>query len=106
VEGTSLWATIDQRDRLHELTADTTDPIKEVPLRRDVRSLGILLGRILVEQAGDGLLDLVEQLRLLLIQYREPAESQQQEIGDNLMGRARHTGNLVHLIFLTATQIG
>lgn len=85
----SLWATTDQRDRLHELTADTTDPVKEVPLRRDVRSLGILLGRILVEQAGDGLLDLVEQLRLLLIQYREPTESQQEEIGDNLMGQAR-----------------
>jgi phosphoenolpyruvate carboxylase len=89
MEEPSLWATIDQRDRLHELTADTTDPVKEVPLRRDVRSLGILLGRILVEQAGDGLLDLVEQLRLLLIQYREPAESQQQGNGDNLMGQAR-----------------
>jgi phosphoenolpyruvate carboxylase len=89
MEEPSLWATIDQRDRLHELTADTTDPIKEVPLRRDVRSLGILLGRILVEQAGDGLLDLVEQLRRLLIQYREPDDSQQQVNGDNLMGEAR-----------------
>lgn len=80
---------MDQRDRLHELTADTTDPAKEVPLRRDVRSLGILLGRILVEQAGAGLLNLVEQLRLLLIQYREPSESQQQRNGDDLMGQAR-----------------
>jgi len=37
-----------QAARLAELTADTSDPAKELPLRRDVRSLGILLGRVLV----------------------------------------------------------
>jgi len=40
-------------------------------LRRDVRSLGVLLGRVLVEQAGHELFDTVERLRRLLIQNRE-----------------------------------
>jgi len=53
MDETPLWATIDQHDRLLELTAETTDSTKEIPLRRDVRSLGILLGRVLVEQAED-----------------------------------------------------
>jgi phosphoenolpyruvate carboxylase len=66
-----LWSTEDQCSRLAELTASTDEPSKEAPLRRDVRSLGILLGRVLVEQAGEQLLAIVEQLRRLLIQYRE-----------------------------------
>ena len=49
----------------------TGDDAKEIPLRRDVRSLGMLLGKVLVEQAGEGLLEVVEQLRRLLIQQRE-----------------------------------
>ena len=49
----SLWSEDDPRTRLAELTADTSDPAKELPLRRDVRSLGILLGRVLVEQEGE-----------------------------------------------------
>jgi len=69
---TPLWATEDQKGRLSELTASTSDPAKELPLRRDVRSLGMLLGRVLVEQSGEGLLDVVEHLRRLLIQQREP----------------------------------
>ena len=40
---TSLWSEDDPRTRLAELTADTSDPAKEHPLRRDVRSLDILL---------------------------------------------------------------
>ena len=34
----------DQRGRLAELTASTTDPAKDLPLRRDVRLLGTLAG--------------------------------------------------------------
>ena len=66
----ALWGARDQCARLLELTADTDDRAKEHPLRRDVRSLGILLGRILVEQAGEPLFKTVEQLRRLLIQSR------------------------------------
>ena len=66
-----LWATADQAERLAELTAKTADPGKVTPLRRDVRSLGVLLGRVLAEQAGPKLFDTVERLRLLLIQHRD-----------------------------------
>ena len=66
-----LWSEEDQASRLAELAADTSDPTKELPLRRDVRSLGILLGRVLVEQEGESFFGVVEQLRRLLIQHRE-----------------------------------
>jgi phosphoenolpyruvate carboxylase len=66
----SLWAARDQTARLAELTASTEDRAKEHPLRRDVRSLGVLLGRVLVEQAGEPLFQKVERLRRLLIQAR------------------------------------
>ena len=66
-----LWGADDQNQRLNELTASTADAAKEVPLRRDVRSLGMLLGKVLAEQAGDSLLEAVEGLRRLLIQQRE-----------------------------------
>ncbi len=66
-----LWSTHDQNGRLAELTANTTDPGKELPLRRDVRSLGKLLGQVIAQQAGEELFNKVEQLRRLLIQHRE-----------------------------------
>lgn len=66
-----LWIAKDQAKRLAELAAGTSDAEKEIPLRRDVRSLGVLLGRVLVEQEGPKRLEIVEQLRRLLIQQRE-----------------------------------
>ena len=68
-----LWKAEDQRARLAELTARSDDPVKDNALRRDVRSLGILLGQILVEQAGQELFDEVEHLRKLLIEHRKQA---------------------------------
>jgi phosphoenolpyruvate carboxylase len=83
-----LWIAGDQAKRLAELTAGTADAEKETPLRRDVRSLGVLLGRVLVEQGGEKLLESVEQLRRLLIQQREEFPSA--AAGDNaLMAEAR-----------------
>jgi phosphoenolpyruvate carboxylase len=69
--GGSLWSADNQQERLAELAAGTSDASKEAPLRRDVRSLGTLLGTVLVEQSGESLFDSVEQLRRLLIQHRE-----------------------------------
>ena len=65
-----LWNVDDQAARLAELTSHDRD-VKEAPLRRDVRSLGRLLGEVLKEQAGDNLFSAVEELRLLLIEHRE-----------------------------------
>src|SRR5438128_4896493 len=66
----ALWAPEDQTARLNEMMSD--DPrLKEAPLRRDVRSLGRLLGDVLKEQAGQALFDRVEHLRLLAIEHRE-----------------------------------
>jgi phosphoenolpyruvate carboxylase len=48
-----------------------TGELKEAPLRRDVRSLGMLLGEVLREQAGDSLYDSVEALRRTAIARRE-----------------------------------
>jgi phosphoenolpyruvate carboxylase len=82
-----LWNARDQAKRLAELTAGTANAEKESPLRRDVRSLGVLLGRVLVEQGGDALLESVEQLRRLLIQGREDTGAFAAE--NKLMGEAR-----------------
>jgi phosphoenolpyruvate carboxylase len=66
-----LWRAADQSERLAELTANRSDAAKDAPLRRDVRSLGTLLGRVLIEQAGPALFETVEKLRRLLIEHRE-----------------------------------
>jgi len=67
----ALWKADDQQARLAELTARSDDAAKDHPLRRDVRSLGAILGQTLVEQAGQELFDSVEELRRLLIEHRE-----------------------------------
>jgi len=66
-----LWKPSDQVARLKELTARSDQSVKDHPLRRDVRSLGVLLGQVLVEQAGQELFDTVEDLRRLMIEHRK-----------------------------------
>ena len=66
----SLWTPVSWPERLAELEAHTPE-LKSAPLRRDVRSLGILLGEVLREQAGDALFDAVESLRTTAIARRE-----------------------------------
>lgn len=65
-----LWHSTEQSHRLDELT--TSDiKLKQLPLRRDVRSLGRLLGEVIRSQAGHGIYDLEEKLRHLSIKHRD-----------------------------------
>jgi phosphoenolpyruvate carboxylase len=73
-----LWKPENWPLRLAELEARTGD-IKEAPLRRDVRSLGMLLGQVLREQVGDSLFGEVEELRQIAIRRRE---AQNDEAGE------------------------
>ncbi len=66
----SLWQPPRWSDRLAELEARSGE-LKQVPLRRDVRSLGALLGQVLREQAGEALFATVEALRRIAIARRE-----------------------------------
>jgi phosphoenolpyruvate carboxylase len=65
-----LWNPESWPQRLAELEAQSGD-LKEAPLRRDVRSLGTLLGDVLREQAGEDLFDHVEALRQGTIRRRD-----------------------------------
>ena len=66
----SLWQPERWSDRLAEREAQTPEH-KQAPLRRDIRSLGALLGQVLREQAGDTLFETVETLRRIAIARRE-----------------------------------
>ncbi len=90
----ALWKADDQKARLSELTARSDNSAKDHPLRRDVRSLGTLLGRVLVEQAGQELFETVEELRQLMIRHRErvrrkDAGRSSVGAGSELMARAQ-----------------
>ncbi len=92
-----LWTVNDQAARLAELVSDAAD-LKEAPLRRDVRSLGRLLGEVLKEQVGNELFIAVEGLRSLLIERREQHarhETSEETVGDEyqLMDRAHRIVN-------------
>src|SRR5437879_13810076 len=85
-----LWKPDDQSASWAELPAQADDAAKDRPLRRDVRSLGALLGRVLVEQVGEDLLNDVERLRKLLIQHRDQAQRQPASLATTeLMGQAQ-----------------
>ena len=70
-----LWKVDDQQARLAELTAPSDEPAKDNPLRRDVRSLGSILGQVIAEQAGQEVFQSVEELRKLMIEHRENMRS-------------------------------
>jgi phosphoenolpyruvate carboxylase len=70
----SLWSPTSWPQRLAELQAPTGE-LKEAPLRRDVRSLGTLLGEVLREQAGAPVFEAVEELRRTAIARREAVET-------------------------------
>ncbi|HEY6373286.1 MAG TPA: phosphoenolpyruvate carboxylase [Candidatus Sulfotelmatobacter sp.] len=85
-----LWKADDQHVRLAEVIARSDEPSKDNPLRRDVRSLGAILGQVLVEQSGQELFECVEQLRRLLIEHRETVrQSPEQASSPELMVKAQ-----------------
>ena len=86
---TLLWKPENWSLRLAELEARTGD-IKEAPLRRDVRSLGMLLGQVLREQAGEPLFAEVEQLRQIAIRRREAQNGPQNHEEDGPEPRSEH----------------
>jgi phosphoenolpyruvate carboxylase len=87
-----LWNPESWSQRLAELEAQTGD-LKEAPLRRDVRSLGILLGDVLREQAGEELYAQVEALRQGTIRRRD-AEAHGRD--EEAAGQAASALALVH----------
>jgi phosphoenolpyruvate carboxylase len=103
-----LWKCDSQAARLTELTARDGE-IKEAPLRRDVRSLGIILGRVIKEQRGEKQFQTVEQLRELLIKHRQqqkgpaagapPIESTRQIIEHMSLADAYYTTKAFSIYF-------
>ena len=66
----SLWLPTSWGERLAELLEPSPE-LKSAPLRRDIRSLGMLLGKVLREQAAPGVYEDVESLRQSAIARRE-----------------------------------
>ena len=93
-----LWKVDDQQARLAELTAPSGEAAKDNPLRRDVRSLGTILGQALVEQAGQGLFESVEELRRLLIEHREAARRTQGQTSSPELVKAQEMISSMDLI--------
>ncbi|MDP9039477.1 MAG: phosphoenolpyruvate carboxylase [Acidobacteriota bacterium] len=83
----SLWSPPNWPQRLAELQAAAGE-LKEAPLRRDVRSLGMLLGEVLREQADAGVFETVEELRRTAIARREAQQPEPRE-GTRRPGAAR-----------------
>ena len=86
-----LWNPESWSQRLAELEARSGE-LKEAPLRRDVRSLGTLLGVVLREQAGDELFAQVEALRQGTIRRRDAEARGQAEEA------ARHAAAALELV--------
>jgi phosphoenolpyruvate carboxylase len=86
-----LWNPESWSQRLAELEAQSGE-LKEAPLRRDVRSLGTLLGSVLREQAGDELFAQVEALRQGTIRRRDAEARGRDEEA------ARHAASALELV--------
>jgi phosphoenolpyruvate carboxylase len=86
-----LWNPESWSQRLAELEAQSGD-LKDAPLRRDVRSLGTLLGAVLREQAGEELFAHVEALRQGTIARRDAEQR-----GD-AQAAARHAASALDLV--------
>ncbi|HEU5352710.1 MAG TPA: phosphoenolpyruvate carboxylase [Terracidiphilus sp.] len=86
-----LWKPESWSQRLAELEARSGE-LKEAPLRRDVRSLGTLLGAVLREQAGEELFAQVEALRQGTIRRRDA------EAGGRDEEAARHAEQALRLV--------
>jgi phosphoenolpyruvate carboxylase len=69
------WLAEDQGERLAELAGPDPEATAR-PLRRDVRSLGMLLGTVIREQAGLGAYEAEEELRGLAIRHRQLNDGQ------------------------------
>jgi phosphoenolpyruvate carboxylase len=82
-----LWNPESWAQRLAELEAQAGE-LKEAPLRRDVRSLGTLLGEVLREQAGEELFSHVEALRQGTIRRRDAEARGAAEEGARLAAAA------------------
>jgi phosphoenolpyruvate carboxylase len=87
-----LWNPENWSQRLAELEAQSGE-LKEAPLRRDVRSLGMLLGEVLREQAGEELFAHVEALRQGTIRRRE---AEARGLGEEAARLAAGALELVH----------
>ncbi len=86
-----LWNPESWPQRLAELEALSGD-LKEAPLRRDVRSLGTLLGAVLREQAGEELFAQVEALRQGTIARRDA------ELRGDTEAASRHAAAALDLV--------
>jgi phosphoenolpyruvate carboxylase len=84
---TSLWKPESWQERLAEVQAQE-GARKEAPLRRDVRSLGTLLGVVLREQAGDPLFHSVEGLRRWTTESRQARLHQDRATAKALLDQA------------------
>ncbi|HEX6250283.1 MAG TPA: phosphoenolpyruvate carboxylase [Gemmatimonadaceae bacterium] len=97
-----LWKPEDQFERLAELLG--RDPeLKTLPLRRDVRSLGRILGQVIREQEGESLFEAVEALRHLAIRHREEdgASGVAPDPGDGHSGLMREAERIVDSLDVT-----
>jgi phosphoenolpyruvate carboxylase len=84
----SLWTPSSWPERLAELEARSGEE-KQAPLRRDIRSLGALLGLVLREQAGDELFEAVENLRRTAIARREADAANDAEAAQKFLQEAQ-----------------